>query len=75
MSNYCYHCMNELTDDQQVCPHCHIENRPDIVVYRLRPGTILDNKYLVGDCLGEGGFGITYIGRDLSLDIKVAIKE
>ena len=75
MSNYCYHCMNEITDDQRVCPHCHKENTPDNVVYRLRPGTILDNKYLVGNCLGEGGFGITYIGRDLSLDIKIAIKE
>ena len=75
MSYYCYHCMNELADDQYVCPHCHKENNPENVVYRLRPGTILDNKYLVGDCLGEGGFGITYIGRDLSLDIKVAIKE
>lgn len=75
MSNYCYNCMNELIDDQYVCPHCHKDNTPDNIVYRLRPGTILDNKYLVGNCLGEGGFGITYIGRDLTLDIKVAIKE
>ena len=25
--------------------------------------------------LGHGGFGITYLGRNLSLDIPVAIKE
>ena len=75
MNNYCYHCMNELADGQNVCPYCHKENTPENIVYRLRPGTILDGKYLVGESLGEGGFGITYIGRDLSLDIKVAIKE
>ena len=30
---------------------------------------------MVGMALGEGGFGITYIGRDLTLDMRIAIKE
>lgn len=41
----------------------------------LPPGTVLHEKYLLGRALGQGGFGITYIARDLYLDRKLAIKE
>lgn len=34
-----------------------------------------NGRYLVGRALGQGGFGITYIGRDLVLNMRVAIKE
>lgn len=56
------------------CPHCGYTGRsqPD---YALRQGTILNGKYLIGCVLGQGGFGITYVGWDLSLEIKVAVKE
>ena len=30
---------------------------------------------MTGKVLGIGGFGITYLGYDLTLDIRVAIKE
>ena len=73
MSNYCYSCMNEI--DGSYCPHCKKENVSDAVAYRLKPGTILNKKILVGNSIGEGGFGITYIGRDLTLDRRVAVKE
>ena len=66
--------MNEI-DQSGFCKNCMKQNSADSFVHQLAPGTILNNKYLVGNCLGEGGFGITYIGRDLTLDIKVAIKE
>lgn len=39
------------------------------------PGTLLKERYEVGRVIGEGGFGITYAGRDTLLDMKIAIKE
>ena len=72
---YCYNCMNELKEGTDYCYHCTKKSTPDNIPHHLAPGTILENKYLVGNALGEGGFGITYIGYDLNLDLKIAIKE
>ncbi len=41
----------------------------------LLPGTLLKDQYLVGRALGHGGFGITYLGWDTNLKLKVALKE
>lgn len=71
---YCVHCMNPMDGDRcNVCGKSAAEYRP--APHHLQAGTMLNGKYLVGAVLGEGGFGITYIGRDTNLDIKVAIKE
>ena len=43
-------------------------------VHALASGTRL-NQYEVMNILGAGGFGITYMARDTSLDTMVAIKE
>lgn len=75
MSLYCYHCMNKLTEKDNVCPYCGKNNSFEVPVHHLLPGTILNSKFMVGEALGEGGFGITYIGRDMNLDIPVAVKE
>lgn len=74
MKNYCLTCMEEITQGN-VCQRCRKPNEPMQIAHHLAPGSVLNNKYLVGNALGEGGFGITYIGRDLTLDLKVAIKE
>lgn len=42
---------------------------------KLPEGLLLNNTYQVGRCLGEGGFGITYMGYDVNLQKLVAIKE
>ena len=52
-----------------------IECNYESMVHHLKPRTILNKKYFVGNVIGEGGFGITYIGLDTMLDIKIAIKE
>jgi len=41
----------------------------------LPPGTVVNPPYQVARVLGHGGFGITYLGWDVNLQIKVAIKE
>ena len=68
--------MHTLAAGETFCSECgrpygSVETEP----FALKPGTILDGKYLVGEMLGQGGFGITYIGFDLLLEQKVAIKE
>lgn len=71
----CYHCMSKLNSETAFCPHCgkppHLMNPP----HHLAAGTVLFDKYLVGNAIGEGGFGITYVGLDRQLNLKVAIKE
>ena len=37
-------------------------------------GAVLDGKYLVGEIIGSGAFGIVYEGKNLELDEKVALK-
>ena len=69
----CYGCMEMITEE--VCPHCgyslHQNNEPN----QLPVGTLLREQYLIGKVLGQGGFGITYMGWDTYLDEPVAIKE
>lgn len=72
----CLGCMEELKNGDAVCPKCGWNNAVNNnVSHQLLAGSVLMGKYLVGKVLGEGGFGITYIGWDLILDRKVAIKE
>ena len=75
MSEYCPSCMAENADGAEKCSICggdmHLQNRQ----HQLPVMTILEGRYLIGNVLGEGGFGITYIGLDLRLEERVAIKE
>ncbi len=73
--SYCTYCMTPIPEGKS-CPKCGLtEGNYVAASHHLPPGTVLFNRYLVGRVLGEGGFGITYIGCDLKLELKVAIKE
>ena len=72
---FCPGCMAKTAPVDGKCPVCgcnvNMENAP----HQLPVNTILYGRYIVGRVLGAGGFGITYIGYDLKLDGRVAIKE
>ncbi|EIJ43207.1 serine/threonine protein kinase [Beggiatoa alba B18LD] len=71
----CSHCMQE-NGSVETCPHCGYNalTHKDHPLY-LKPKTLLKNQYIVGKPLGQGGFGVTYIGLDCWLQKRVAIKE
>ena len=73
----CYNCFQEKPDADGLCPHCGFdlaENEKKFPV-ALRAGTVLNDRYIIGRVLGQGGFGITYLALDTQLNAKVAIKE
>ncbi len=74
-SKLCFGCFSEH-DGVGPCPHCGF----DLSKYRhpfvaLPVGTILNGRYITGRVLGVGGFGVTYLAFDMTLEISVAVKE
>ena len=75
MSKRCLGCM-QTYEEGDICPYCgYAEGTPPEEAIQLVPGTILHNRYLIGKSIGSGGFGVTYIGFDEVLQMRVAIKE
>lgn len=70
----CYNCMREK-GAAAVCPHCGAQEKAVQEPHHIRPGTVIGNRYTLGNVIGEGGFGITYIALENTLGITVAIKE
>ncbi len=82
MKRRCLNCMKEfgIPEGQEqnhfACPFCgYREGTPPKEITYLYPGTILQNRYIIGTTLGAGGFGITYKAWDTTLEMVVAIKE
>ena len=73
---YCPSCMEYNNDENAIrCKYCNELMNLQNNTFQLPVGTILAGRYYVGRVLGQGGFGITYIGCDLKLNMKMAIKE
>ena len=76
INKLCMGCMEKLDNNNTICSHCGFdENKVVVPPHHLPYRTILNQKYLVGRALGEGGFGITYLAWDCNLQMKVALKE
>lgn len=73
--NLCIGCMRPL-DQEGGCSFCGLKQEEYSPIPRcLMPGTDLAGRYVTGKVLGEGSFGITYMGWDKYMNIPVAIKE
>jgi serine/threonine protein kinase len=71
----CMGCMKEKGSVER-CPYCDwLEGTAPESTLHLPPRTLLQDKYLIGRVLGQGGFGITYLAWDSLLDRKLAVKE
>ena len=75
MQLLCYHCMKEIPNDSKSCPFCnHIPNQQN-PQHQLAAGTVLFNRYIVGNKMGESKSVVTYAGLDSSSNDRVVIKE
>ena len=78
---FCPYCMkpvigSEGTVESGCCSTCGRDPAAYVPSsHHLSPGTLLRDRYLLGCVLGEGGYGITYIGYDILLQNRVAVKE
>ncbi len=72
----CPHCFSDLQGGV-ICPSCHYDCSipPKSAIGALPPCTLIGSKYIIGHVLGAGGFGITYIAKDLHKNRLCAIKE
>lgn len=75
----CPGCMSRITEEQMHsgCPRCgyRLPVPGELASHILTPHTVLQGKYMIGRMLGAGGCGITYLGYDLNLELRIAIKE
>ena len=75
LDTLCIKCMHNKGRIKR-CPKCGFdEHKYQQHPLHLEPRTILQNQYIIGITLGQGGFGTTYLSFDQRLQKKVAIKE
>ena len=61
--------------ENDICEKCGWTDGRTNEPHQLPVGYVLHGQYRIGRVLGQGGFGITYLGWDDFLEIPVAIKE
>lgn len=76
---FCPHCMSDAAPGEHFCRTCGRELDLHAENHQLPIGTILHSqaghRYLFGKVKGGGGFGMTYISKELGSGRVVAIKE
>ena len=75
LSDLCFGCMTHKCISKK-WPYCGFdENKYNQSNMALPLRSLLKNRYLIGKTLGSGGFGITYLAWDQTLQVAMAIKE
>ena len=73
---YCPNCFSVLQPGVTRCSHCSFDTREYAHSTDALPlYTSLNDQYMIGRVLGQGGFGITYKALDTFKNRVVAIKE
>lgn len=77
MARICNNCHFQVGNDYDICPQCGtvLENNSIEYECQLLPGRTLKGRYIIGNVVGYGGFGITYAAMDNLMNTPVAIKE
>ncbi|MBQ7131511.1 MAG: PASTA domain-containing protein [Oscillospiraceae bacterium] len=70
----CLGCMEEK-GQLSVCPHCGYVEGQSHDPSHLRPGTVLNDRYLVGKAVKTDSEGILYIAYDKVIGCRVDVKE
>jgi serine/threonine protein kinase len=75
-SHICPNCCKESGDGGGYCPVCGIDAASiKNEEFCIPAGSVLLDRYYVGKVIGQGGFGITYLGYDAKFKTKIALKE
>lgn len=74
VNSICPNCFGTL-DRRGHCPNCAGAAAQDRYSLALPLGMVLNGRYLIGQVLGVGGFGITYRAWDMKTSACVAVKE
>lgn len=74
INSICPNCFGTL-DKNGRCPTCANSGITDRYALALPLGTLLNGRYIIGQTLGVGGFGITYRAWDVKTSTCVAVKE
>ena len=69
----CIVCKKEMKG--KICLNCGYSINMDREPQHIIPGSVIKNRYVIGNAIGQGGFGITYLAWDNMLEQKVAVKE
>lgn len=73
---YCMGCMRAYVATNQQCPFCGYNASPIAEDGNyISPGTVINERYLIGKSLYRDTGTVTYVGKDCVTDRKVAVTE